>query len=572
MQTANSPKIPALWIWIAPLIIAHVGTRISMLFQTAPGIAAVYLPIPLGLVMMIWWGPRALLGVYLNAAFSAGLWTLSKTHLFPLYALPETIAILIGWYSFIIVSNGKCWLPSLDHLARFLLLAVLPAALVNGLLVPAVLITSGELTNTGLVGQIFNGLIGTSLDYLSVAVPLLFFLTPVLSRRGWILQRDVPRPEAVLAERRSRLAHLEIVTLFSAVLILSLRLSLDENWFLYAVFALWMGLRFGVGMAVLANAWVHLLLLYLPVLWHNYINTTAIPFPAITANLYMSVIIAAASALLVGRAISDLYEEMRERHKAEQARREAEILRLELDKERELRELRQRFISMLIHDFRNPLSALQLSLGLLHRYWERTDPERGRQRIDDMTVHINRLNALLEDVLVISKMEGVEMHLRRESVMLDKFCRSIFDEMQAGDNTHVLVYASDTKDTNCFIDPELMRRALTNLLHNALKYSPSSTTVQFVVSVDGDEIALSVSDQGIGIPLTDLEHLYDPFFRASNVGDISGTGLGLPIVKQIIDLHGGSITVISEAGRGTTFTIRLPANMALSVSAKDYAG
>src|SRR5262245_38622596 len=141
------PRPMPAWTWIAPLLIAHLGTELSRATSIATGVSAIYLPIPLGLVMVWWWGPRALAGVYLNAVLSAGLWGLSRWPLYPVYALPEVIAVAIGALAFE-RGGGRAWLPRVPDVLKFVFLAIVPAALFNGFGVTGLLIALGDLPSS----------------------------------------------------------------------------------------------------------------------------------------------------------------------------------------------------------------------------------------------------------------------------------------------------------------------------------------------------------------------------------------------------------------------------------------
>src|ERR1041385_552415 len=136
---SQSKKLPW-WTFVLPLLICHLGTQLSLHFQFAPGVAILYLPIPLGMAMALWWGPRVLIGVYLNAVLCAGLWALPKVALWPLYALPETLAVFSSWLLFTKIARGRCWLPETRDTFLFIVLAILPAACFDGFQVPGQLL------------------------------------------------------------------------------------------------------------------------------------------------------------------------------------------------------------------------------------------------------------------------------------------------------------------------------------------------------------------------------------------------------------------------------------------------
>lgn len=237
-----------------------------------------------------------------------------------------------------------------------------------------------------------------------------------------------------------------------------------------------------------------------------------------------------------------------------------ERLNLELEKERELRDLKNRFISMMSHDLKTPLASIRLANSLLRDYGDRASEADKRESYDAIDQQVEYLTDLVNDVMTISRTDFTGAELTLETVDLETYCRDIIEEMQLANRMQCCLEFSGTNErVEIEIDKRLIRRAVTNLLTNAIKYSPSPMSpVCLELRVQEGHALIRVSDKGIGIPEDDLRRLFEPFHRASNVGSISGTGLGLAITKQAVDLHGGTIRVESKLGEGTTFTIDLP--------------
>jgi signal transduction histidine kinase len=142
---------------------------------------------------------------------------------------------------------------------------------------------------------------------------------------------------------------------------------------------------------------------------------------------------------------------------------------------------------------------------------------------------------------------------------LDGLCRSVLDEfLNRPDITHQIHYTCDAVLREVKLDKKLMRQIISNLVSNAIKYSPEDTSIFVSLEYEDEALFLKVRDEGIGIPEADMKHLFEPFHRAENVGTISGTGLGLVIIKESVELQGGTITIESQVNVGTTFTIRIP--------------
>lgn len=254
-----------------------------------------------------------------------------------------------------------------------------------------------------------------------------------------------------------------------------------------------------------------------------------------------------------------------EQKQAEQTRLESERLRLEINKERDVLELKERFISTLSHDFRTPLAIILSAKESLQFYYDRLTPERRLEHLQNIDHGVSYINTLLDDVLTIGKARAGKLGFNPESLDLLAFCTQVMSQMQAIDkDNHQFVLLSSENLSKVSADPQLLHHILMNLFNNAAKYSPKNTRIQLKLEREDTGVLLEVSDQGIGIPLSEQSHLFEPFFRATNARKIKGTGLGLAIIKESVVAHGGTIECISGEGTGTTFTIRLPLQTELS--------
>lgn len=241
-------------------------------------------------------------------------------------------------------------------------------------------------------------------------------------------------------------------------------------------------------------------------------------------------------------------------------KRAEEEIRNALEKEKDLSELKSRFVTITSHEFRTPLTTILSSTELLQDYGNKWGDEKKIQHFQRIQTAVRHMTQLLNDVLLIGKAEAGKLEYKPDLLNLEQFCQSLVDEIQIGTHTHTVIFASEGDCENAYIDEKLLRHILNNLLSNAIKYSPESATVNFYLVCKQEEATFQIQDQGIGIPVAEQAQLFDSFHRASNVGTISGTGLGLSIVKKSVDLHGGTIAVKSVVGTGTTFTVTLPLN------------
>jgi signal transduction histidine kinase len=240
-------------------------------------------------------------------------------------------------------------------------------------------------------------------------------------------------------------------------------------------------------------------------------------------------------------------------------RKKNEELSVLLEREKELNQLKSRFVSMVSHEFKTPLTTILLSNNLLKRYGERMSPE---QRFDELQVierTVDYMSTLLENVLMVSRQEAGKIVFCPEMANVPQLCQKLVERFQAmSEETHMIEFSTEGDCVQASVDPKLLEHILSNLLSNAIKYSPAGGTISFELIGNTDELIFRVKDEGLGISEADQQHLFESFHRGDNVGNIKGTGLGLSIVKQLVELHGGTISVESEVNKGTTVTVVLP--------------
>ena len=233
-----------------------------------------------------------------------------------------------------------------------------------------------------------------------------------------------------------------------------------------------------------------------------------------------------------------------------------ENMRALFQKEKELNQLKTRFVSMASHEFRTPLSAIQLSASLIDKYTEKQDTANVEKHTSKIKNSINNLTTILNDFLSLERLEAGKVEANPNWFNIISFAEEITEEMQmmTKQNQHI-IYEHTGITASVFLDPNLLRNCVINLISNAVKYSGADTLIQFNTRLVDGKLILEVKDNGIGIPEIDQKSLFEPFFRAHNTGDIPGTGLGLNIVDRYVGLMGGTVNCISEQNIGTTFTL-----------------
>jgi PAS domain S-box-containing protein len=236
-------------------------------------------------------------------------------------------------------------------------------------------------------------------------------------------------------------------------------------------------------------------------------------------------------------------------------RTQTEILK-SLEQEKQLSEMKSRFVSMVSHEIRTPLTTILTSADILQNL-PCTEPEKA-DLFALIQSSIRHMVQLLEDALFIGVVEAGRLEVNPSHFLLDTFCQKLYKEIEMRlEPGHQLIF-NCPKGVQVWLDEKLLWQLLNNLISNAVKYSPQGGTVQLDLTYGENQITLRVQDQGIGIPPAEIENLFECFQRASNVGAISGTGLGLAIVKSCVDRLQGTIVVESEVGVGTVFTVTLP--------------
>ena len=239
-------------------------------------------------------------------------------------------------------------------------------------------------------------------------------------------------------------------------------------------------------------------------------------------------------------------------------RAEVELLSA-LQREKELSEMKSKFVSIASHELRTPLATILSSAELLEHYSDSLSAEDRLKMLHGIQGGVKRMNAMIEDVLIIGKAEAGALQFDPKPMDLRDLCTRVVEELRGGvAKQHAIEFEHQFEHSSLNLDEKLLRHILTNLLSNAVKYSPPGSTVSLLLAERDGQALIEVGDQGIGIPPEDQARLFESFHRASNVGNRQGTGLGLVIVKKAAELHGGTISIESKVNAGTRFSVRLP--------------
>ena len=229
-----------------------------------------------------------------------------------------------------------------------------------------------------------------------------------------------------------------------------------------------------------------------------------------------------------------------------------------LEKEKEVNDLKSRFVSMASHEFRTPLSTILSSISLLAKYNTSEDQPKRDKHIDRIKSSVKTLTDILNEFLSLGKIEEGKVEVKSELFDISEFINSITYEMTVLLKPGQVIIYQHSGSTQAFTDSNLLKHVVVNLISNAVKFSPEHTEIIITCKVDIEKTTITITDQGIGIPEADQIHLFERFFRATNATNIQGTGLGLHIVGRYVEILSGSISYHSELEKGSTFTIVLP--------------
>lgn len=233
----------------------------------------------------------------------------------------------------------------------------------------------------------------------------------------------------------------------------------------------------------------------------------------------------------------------------------------ELEQTKNLSHLKLQFFSMASHELCTPLSTILLSAESLQVNHQQLSKEQKWASIQRIHLTAKHMSQQITDLLTLTRAEAGKLEFNPELVDVDALCQQAIEAVETGNQSirsQPIQFMSDGKQTKAFWDQKLIRSLLTNLLTNAIKYSPNQATIQFALQYNDQTATMQISDRGIGISKTDQPRIQEAFHRGSNVGEIIGTGLGLAVVKTCVELHRGEWAIESQVGQGTVVTVKLP--------------
>lgn len=233
-------------------------------------------------------------------------------------------------------------------------------------------------------------------------------------------------------------------------------------------------------------------------------------------------------------------------------------LKMALSRERELGNMKSRFVSMASHEFRTPLSSILSSVSLIDKYKLSEQQDKRDKHINRIKANVGFLTNILNDFLSLDKLQTGKVSIQVTDFNLCELAMQMVEDLQDNLKEGQSINLNQTENCTVRLDNHLLRTIIINLLSNASKYSNEGQSIEFSIKENGSRIVLKIKDHGIGIPESDQKHMFDRFFRAENVTNIQGTGLGLNLTKGFVELMRGTISFTSMVDEGTEFVVELP--------------
>lgn len=524
------------WTWVLPFIFFHAGSHISMFFQIPSGSSLFYLPVPLSIILIHWWGLRILPSLIVNSFITALIWDQNQFNWWPAISIQESLCAFFSWYLFSYKYNGKAWLPDIYNLSYFILLGIAIPISINSIYIFALSTTYSTPEHMAMVW---------TADFASsfaLTLPALYFITPVMEVKGLTIRKGSIYRKPLVSFRILRPHLPEIIISLSGLIFISSTLSFERYWFVYGIFTLYLSVRFGFENAIQANLITFSFAYFVPFITSDF-ERFSWSTESSLINVHLGMCMMSVTACITGRVITDLRNSEKKFNKQFK------------DLERTNKEL-DRFVYSASHDLSAPLKSL---LGLINISRMEKNPERHIDYINRMETSILKLERFISEILDYSR--NNRSIVSPESIQLSTLIDESIETLRFFENFNLIkIDTTGIQINHLVVDKLRIRIILNNLLSNAVKYHRSHEGFQPMIQISselkGEETLIRVIDNGQGIPNEYLEKIFTMFYRGTEKSN--GSGLGLYIAKEAAAQINGRIIVSSTYGLGSTFTIILP--------------
>lgn len=522
------------------------GSWLSAVYKLSESAAIIYLPPALGIILINWWGPKRVLpAVYLNAILAGFFWGIGPWYMRPVYALPETLFVLLSWYLFTFRSHGKCWLPDARNLTLFLFWGVV-VPLFASMLFLKLLIFWQMGRPIDMVSS--NAILGWLREFISnfgLTLPVLYFLTPAMSRHGLLTMHidtaDVRRPFSIT---RSFL----VGGLCLIAIVFSMFVPPEKYWFVYGILSLWFAINYGFGLAILTNS-LFLLATYFGSVLDQTGEAGLYAVAPQLVNVYLGTGLLYVFSAITGRVIDDInfarQQITSQVINLERANNELKVANKELD----------HFVYSVSHDLTAPLKSIKGLVNLSHLT---DDLDSHRTYFGKIGDSVAKLEQFIREVLDFSHIKRIEANYQR--ISLKELVTGILDDLRYAEGfEQVHIDHSGMLVDEIINDKISIKVVLANLIGNAIAYRKTTPGFPCEIKIRsrrrGGEVVIEVEDNGIGIRPELIKRIFEMFFRGTT--NSRGSGLGLYIASEAAARIGGSLSVESEFNKGSVFTLRV---------------
>lgn len=556
-QSPGAPErravLRAALLQISIFVSFQAASYLSLLSQRDASISDFYLPTALSVILMNWISPAKVLpAMYLNAVVTSYAWgnPLEQFQLWFVFAIPETLFGYTSWLLFRKIFKGNAAIPDVQNLIRFLGWGILLPAILSSTLLQSMLVWLGNQSSDNFWSYVISNLLSEFATTLSLTLPILYFVSPILYRNGVIQsQQFVPEPSPTVLSRNQVI---EIGIIYICILFSHIYFDFTTYWYLYGFLSLYVSIRFGFGAALSTNLFIILLTYIIP----NFVTSLAgnrTETLIESMEVFLGANILFVFSVITGRVISDIRRAQKELQsqntRLEQYVKDLQRSNQQLDAAN--KELDQ-FAYSVSHDLSAPLKTI---MGLVSLSEIKDDPESNRDYLNKIGLSIRKLDSFISDVLEHTK--NKRSTISPERIKLDVLISEIFDHIGLTSDFDIQI---DLQPTEIVHDKNRIRIILINLLSNAVRFQKThiahQPTINISSSLSDGWLLIRIQDNGDGIRQDILPRVFDMFYRGSTKSQ--GAGLGLYIAQEMALRLQGNITLTSEAGVGTTATVALP--------------